>query len=141
MIGPVVVDASVALAWGFPDERSEYADAVLVALEGRPIAVPAIWMSEVANAILVGERKERVREADVVRFLALLDGLPIVPESPTLNALAAMALPLARRFGLSAYDAAYLELAIRIGAPLATLDRKMSEAAKSAGGSLFAETP
>jgi len=61
----VVVDASTALAWCFPDETSEYADGVLIALEGHTILVPAIWSLELANAVLVGERKKRLNQSEI----------------------------------------------------------------------------
>jgi predicted nucleic acid-binding protein len=54
-LSQVVVDASIALAWCFPDETSDYADAVLVSLEGKTMLVPAVWSLEIANAVLVGE--------------------------------------------------------------------------------------
>ena len=57
----IVIDASVALAWCFPDEASDYADGVLVALDGRTAMVPAIWSAEITNALLVGERRKRIR--------------------------------------------------------------------------------
>ena len=72
----VVVDASVTLAWCFPDEISDYADRVLVALEGNTVLVPAIWCLEIANAVLTGERKKRLRQSEIRRFTSLLEGLP-----------------------------------------------------------------
>jgi predicted nucleic acid-binding protein len=75
-----VVDASVALAWCFPDEASDYADAVLVALEGRTILVPAIWGLEIANAVLAGERGKRLRQPEIRRFTTLLEGLSLVQD-------------------------------------------------------------
>ena len=63
----VVVDASVALAWGFPDEGNAYADAVLEGLEGQAVVVPALWPVEVANALLVGERRKRIRPTQIRR--------------------------------------------------------------------------
>ena len=134
----VVVDASTALAWCFPDEGSDYADRVLVAVEGRTILVPALWNLEIANAILVGERKKRLRPAEIRRFAALLGGLSLVQDVQSASEDLSAVLPLARKYGLSAYDAAYLELAIRRGAPLATLDGKLLRAAQQAGVKIFA---
>lgn len=71
----VVVEASTAPAWCFPDESSEYADAVLVALEGKTILAPSIWPLEIANAMLVGERTKRLRQPEIQRFTALLERL------------------------------------------------------------------
>ncbi len=133
----MVVDASTALAWCFPDENSEYADAVLVALKGKTILVPSIWPLEIANAVLVGERMKRLRRPEIQRFIALMEGLPLAQDSQTVGEHIGNVLPLAREYGLSAYDAAYLELAIRYEAPLATLDGKLRRAAQKAGVSIF----
>jgi predicted nucleic acid-binding protein len=134
----VVVDASVALAWCFPDETSEYADAVLVALKGQAIVVPAVWGLEIANAILAGERRKRLKQPEILRFLALLEGLPIVQDGQAVSENVSNVLPLARHYDLSAYDAAYLELSIRHGVPLATLDAKLQKAAQRAGVKILA---
>jgi len=128
-----VVDASVALAWCFPDEASEYADAVLVGLEGRTLLVPAVWPLEITNALAVAERRKRLSPAEIQRFIELLGGLTIdqdsLPVARSVNGI----LPLAREHSLSAYDASYLEVAIRHGAPLATLDVGLEKAARKAG--------
>ncbi|MGO9270858.1 MAG: type II toxin-antitoxin system VapC family toxin [Terriglobia bacterium] len=133
----VVVDASVALAWCFPDEASQYADGVLVALRGQAIVVPAVWGLEIANAVLVGERRKRLKQPEILRFVALLEGLSIFPEGQAVSESVHNVLPLARAYGLSAYDAAYLELAIRHHAALATLDGDLQKAAKRAGIRIF----
>jgi predicted nucleic acid-binding protein len=132
-----VVDASTALAWCFPDESTDYADSVLVSLEGKTIFVPSIWGLEIANAILVGERLKRLRQPEIQRFSALLEGLMVIHDTQSAAENIAQVLPLARRYRLPAYDAAYLELSIRRGAPLATFDGKLQKAAQGAGVSLF----
>ena len=129
----VVVDASVALAWCFPDEGSKEADRILAALNGVPILVPAIWALEIANAILAGERRKRLKQPEIMRFVALLESLPIAEDHQTVGESVANVLPVARNYGLSAYDAAYLELAIRHNSPLATLDADLQKAARRAG--------
>lgn len=134
----VVVDASVALAWCFPDEGSDYADQVLVALDGISILVPAIWSLEVANAILIGQRNKRLHQREIQRFSTLLQNLSVVLDAPSAEENLINVLPLAREYGLSAYDAAYLEISLRHSAPLATLDRKLRKAAQRAGAKLFA---
>ena len=133
----IVVDASVALAWCFPDEASEYADGVLIALKGQTIVVPAVWSLEIANALLVGERRKRLRQPEILRFVALLEGLLVLQDDQTVSESVSKVLPLARDYGLSAYDAAYLELAIRHSAPLATLDGVLQKAAKRASVCIF----
>jgi predicted nucleic acid-binding protein len=129
----IVVDASVALAWCFSDETSAEADIVLLALEGRTALVPAVWPLEVTNAISAAERRKRITRQDVIRFLDLLEALTIRQDSLSISASVTAILPLTRAHGLSAYDAAYLELAIRHSVPLATLDLRLEEAARRAG--------
>ncbi len=137
----VVIDASVALAWCFPDEASEYADGVLVALEGQAMLVPAVWGLEIANAILAGERSNRLRPPEIRRFTTLLESLSTVQDVQPAGDHVSNVLPLAREYGLSARDAAYLELSIRHAAPLATLDGKLRKAAQKAGVRIFAGKP
>jgi predicted nucleic acid-binding protein len=129
----MVVDASVALAWCFPDEANDYADAVLVALEGHPVLVPAVWALEVTNAVVVAERRKRIGQPEIRRFVELLGGLTSNEESLPVAANVGNILPLAREYGLSAYDASYLDVALRHGVPLATLDSGLEKAARSAG--------
>jgi predicted nucleic acid-binding protein len=99
--------------------------------------VPSIWPLEIANAVLAGERAKRLRQPEIQRFTALLEGLWLVQDSQTVAEQIGNVVPLAREYGVSAYDAAYLELSIRYDAPLATLDRKLQSAARNARVSLF----
>lgn len=135
----VVVDASVALAWGFPDEGSVYADEVLEGLKEQAIVVPALWAVEIANALLVGERRKRLHQAQIRRFVTLLEGLPVVQDAQSVGTTVTSLLPLAREHKLSAYDTAYLDLAIREGLPLATLDKSLKRAATKSGISIYRE--
>jgi predicted nucleic acid-binding protein len=135
--GGIVVDASVALAWCFPDEASEYADVVLDALEDQAILVPSIWPLEITNALLVGERRKRIRQPETRRFVELLKGLNIFQDAQPWADTLSNVLPLAREYGLSAYDAAYLDAAVRHAAPLATLDVGLEKAARDAGVKIF----
>lgn len=128
-----VLDSSMAVAWSFEDETDEYADRIHGRLSTMRAVVPQLWPLEVANALLVGERRKRSTEADTSKWTAMLAGLPIRVDDQT-NAHAWTAtLGLARFHNLSAYDAAYLELAIRLSLPLATLDEQLEVAAKAAG--------
>jgi len=133
----IVIDASVALAWCFPDEASDYADGVLVALEDRTAMVPTIWSAEITNALLVGERRKRIRQPEARRFVELLKGLSILEDGQPFADTVSNVLPLAREYGLSAYDAAYLDVAVRHGAPLATLDAALQKAGRAAGIKIF----
>lgn len=125
-----VLDASMSLAWGFEDETDSLARAILRRLRDSEAVVPPIWSFEVANGLLIGERRQRVSRAEVSRFLDVLGGLPIVIDSVDGSHQAfGPVSTLAREQGLSAYDASYLELALRRGLPLATLDRRLRDAA------------
>jgi predicted nucleic acid-binding protein len=130
-----VIDTSVALAWCFEDEATDATDAVLDRLSEDHAVVPAIWPLEVANVLLVAERRGRLSEAQVSRFLEILAQLPIdVDESPADMAGIVAA---GRRHTLSSYDASYLVLAERLGAALATLDQRLTNAARKAGVELL----
>ena len=128
-----VLDCSTAMAWCFEDEASTQADRILERLAVSPAVVPTIWPLEVANVLLVAQRKRRITVAAGARFLALLRSLPIRTDEETWRQAWTDILPLAARLSLSAYDAAYVELAIRLDAPLATLDADLMRAARKAG--------
>ena len=130
---PFVVDASVALAWQFEDEASEYADRVLERLREDRAAAPSIWPLEVANALLVAERRGRLSPAKVARAVELLLELPISIHDVAAELVLGAVLDLARAHGLSAYDAVYLELAMREGLPLATQDEALRAATQRVG--------
>lgn len=128
---PFVVDASVTMAWCFEDEATSATDAVLDRLATEEARVPALWGIEVTNVLLVAERRGRITEAQAAHFVALLRSLPLDLDltSPDHDTLLAAG----RRHGLSAYGAAYFVLAEREGFPLATLDKGLQKAARSAG--------
>jgi predicted nucleic acid-binding protein len=136
--GEFVLDGSVALAWCFPDEKAPYPQAVLESLATAQAFVPSLWPLEVANALLVGERRKRSTQADTVAWLAFLAALPIAVEDETAAHAWADVLTLARSHNLSVYDAAYLELALRRGLPLATLDDQLTAAAGAVGVAEYA---
>lgn len=133
----LVIDASVVGAWFFRDESSAYADAALgTAIEGAT-AVPSVWPYEVANMFAIAERRGRIGAEDVATALAAISALSVDVHQP----YAARALPglvsVARDYGLTAHDAAYLELAIRTKSALATLDAALEQAAARAGVTLL----
>jgi len=137
----MVLDASMALAWVFirqtPGER-DCANRALQALHGAPASVPAIWHAEVANSLLVGERRHVVTPVQSADYLRRLDLLTIQVD-PTAGASHRDAvLFIARKYDLTAYDACYLELALRLSATIATFDRKLASAAVAAGAAVFA---
>jgi len=127
----MVIDTSVTMAWCFEDEATDDTDAVLDKLQGDEAVVPPLWQLEVTNVLLVAERRARITEAQATRFLDLLLRLPIRVDASQTDVPAVLAA--GRRHGLSAYDAAYLVLAERLAAPLATLDHKLITASRNAG--------
>jgi len=133
-----VLDASVALSWGFEDETTPYTEAVLGALAEGEAVVPAVWPLEVGNGILMAERRGRLSHADAVQFLTLLRQLPIRVEPEPPERMLGEILALAREQGLSTYDASYLDLAMRLGLPLATQDDQLREAAERCGVRVYA---
>jgi len=128
-----VLDASVTVAWALEDEEDTYSEKILDILRQGEAWVPSIWPLEVANALLVAERRKRLARADVENFLSLLQELPIQVERDTILRIWGEVLSLAREEGLSVYDAAYLNLAMRLGLPLATLDQTLKKAARNCG--------
>ena len=132
-----VLDCSVALAWYFQDEANAYARSVRQALAKTTAVVPALWPLEVANILVLGERRGRSTTADAAKWLGYLQWLPIRVDEETPARAWSDILPLARTYELSSYDAAYLELALRLGLPLASLDDPLKAAATSAGVPAF----
>jgi predicted nucleic acid-binding protein len=138
----LVLDASMTLAWQFqrvdPDEIL-LARRALAELPSFPAIVPALWCSEVANSLLRGERQGAISLTQTAYFLSELAELEIAAdEIPPRNRLSTV-LELARSCGLTAYDATYLELALRRAAVLATFDRKLASAARAAGARVFGD--
>lgn len=135
----VVLDCSVTAAWLFEDEASALAEAMLEQLGGGLTArVPSVWVLEVCNVLLVGERRGRLSEAQSTVFWETLQALPIAVDDrpPMVTAQAVVAL--GRAHQLSAYDAAYLELAVREGLPVATLDQRLVASAQASGAGVWA---
>lgn len=128
-----VLDASVALSWFLRDESDGYANGVLAELAKMEASVPCLWLLEICNALTVLERRGRIKEAETARVLTLVRNLPIEMDDTPVAETVERVTSLARRLKISAYGASYLELAIRRGLPLATLDRKLKAAAKRAG--------
>jgi len=133
-----VTDCSVTMCWCFPDEADPYAARILERLDVDETVVPAIWSLEVTNVLLIGERRKRLSEADSLRFLGVLRALPIIVDDTPVGQTQDDILALGRRHNLSSYDAAYLELAMRQGVPLATLDERLVVAARDSGVALVA---
>ena len=126
----LVLDNSVVLAWCLADERHPVAEQAMDLTLERGAVVPGVWWYELRNALIVNERRGRLRAEDTRATLADLDEMDIAVDArhdtPTV-------LGLARRHELSVYDAAYLEVALRRGLPLASLDRQLIQAATASG--------
>ena len=135
-----VLDNSVTMRWFFGDGKPQelaYASKVLDAIKRETVLVPVTWGLEVANVIARAETKGLVTEARSGAFLEMLDGVDIETDAATFAHALSDTLQLARRYKLSSYDASYLELALRSGLPLATLDEDLQKAAKKAGVKLL----
>ena len=128
-----VLDCSVAIAWCFHDEADPYADAIALRFPIITAVVPAIWPLEIANAFLMGERRKRSSQVDTSNWFSSLNSLPITVEDQNTSRVWREVMTLARTHRLSVYDGAYLELALRRGLPLASLDEPLKAAAKAVG--------
>jgi predicted nucleic acid-binding protein len=133
-----VLDCSITMSWCLQDEANEVADVVLASLEVQKAVAPSHWLLEVANVLTLCERRRRVTDARIVEFLGFLGTLPIAIDDQTAKHALGDVLALARTHRLTAYGAAYLELALREGCPLASLDATLNDAASGLGIALFA---
>ena len=133
----LVLDSSVTVAWCFKEERKAVTDAIQDRLAAEYAIVPEHWRLEVANALLIGERRKRILAADVTGFLQDLDNLLIEVDNELQSRAFNQILPLARAHGLTTYDAAYLDLALRRQLPLASLDDDLRRAAATLGVQLL----
>jgi predicted nucleic acid-binding protein len=135
----LVLDASMALAWVFERQQAEdaaRASQLLATCGEEPWWVPGLWYLEIANALLVAERRSLIGPEASDLFRARLAGLPISCDDDTAQELQSRLVTLARCHGLSSYDATYLELAQRLGARLASFDRRLNQAATAVGVAL-----
>ena len=132
-----VLDCSVAAAWCLADETNERADGILARLIEDEAVVPSLWIAEMANVLVVAERSGRIETDDVDRAIGMLLELPIVIEPAEPDAMGRV-YTLARSRELSAYDATYLDLAMRTGLALATFEADLTRAAGRAGVTLLA---
>ena len=135
-----VLDNSVSMRWLFKDGTEAdllYAEQVLEALKEGSAVVPGVWWMEVSNVIVRAEAQQLLPETQSRKFLDTLRKIPITVDSSPVEQLWEQTLHLARKFHVSAYDAAYLELAIRQNIVLATLDADLARAARQSKTQLF----
>lgn len=134
----LVIDGSTTIGIFLKDEQSVSALNALDAIErGTSTFVPAHWCVEVANGLIMAERRKRASQADITESLGLVAALPVIIDDQTAQRAGSDTAALARQYGLTIYDAAYLELAMRRGASLATTDHALEKAARSAGVTIF----
>lgn len=129
---PFVADCSVTTAWLFRDEATEGSDALRDSLADDLMIVPALWPIELGNVLLVATKKGRIAKSDWPGIRKILASLPIEVDSETSERVLSHTLPLAHKHGLSVCDATYLELAMRLSLPLATFDRQLRTASRTA---------
>ena len=128
----IVLDSSVALSWCFEDEASPEMDAIYDRIRDDGGVVPTLWHGEVANVLLQAEKRGRIGATAVAARLEALAQLPITIDVETPTRAWGAIIVLARTEGLTTYDATYLDLAMRLGLPLATNDRALADAARRA---------
>jgi len=134
----LVIDGSTALGFVLKDEGDATALATLAEVSnGRRTLVPAHWWVEVANGLIMAERRKRMTQADTAGAMSLLGKLPVETDMETRTHALGETPALARQYALTIYDAAYLELAMRHGATLATTDTALAKAAIKAGVDLL----
>ncbi len=136
-----VLDTSFSLQWVFRDEASAEGYAALAVISIGGAAIPALWFVEITNSLGMAERRSRVDGAGLHHAFALLRSLPLTVDEPASLAWSQPVLDLMRTHRLTAYDATYLDLAIRLQLPLATKDRELIAAAPLVGVPLFAPLP
>ena len=134
-----ILDCSISASWCLKDESNDEASKILDRLGEDEALVPAIWPIEMANVLVVAERRGRISAADATRAVELLLSLPIEAEKGGVENMVRISV-LAREHKLTAYDACYLELAQRTGLPMATLDHALRAAAHECGVPLFKAT-
>ena len=134
----LVLDCSVTAAWFFEDEFSRYSERVrqALSLEGAAAVTPEIWSAEITNVLFQAERRKRIEAEKVNQALSVLGRMPIEIDSLPIGSMNQV-LHLCRAHGLTAYDALYLELALRRNIPLATQDKLLAASTLAAGAKVF----
>ena len=128
-----IIDASLALAWFLPGEQTQRSEVLLGRTLQDGALAPGLWPVEVANVLLTAERKGRVEASYRVSSLAKLRKLPVEIDTETATRAWSKSFDLAHGHNITVYDATYLELALRSGLPLATLDKALAKAATASG--------
>ncbi len=124
----IVIDASIAAAWFLPEEQHKAADAIMAGLQTTPGAVPTLFWFETRNLFLMAERRSRMKRGEAALSMAQLRKLKLEEQGTGNDPLI---FALAERHGISGYDASYLALAVQLALPLATMDKRLAEAARN----------
>jgi predicted nucleic acid-binding protein len=133
-VNGIVIDASITLSWCFPDEQTEFSMKVLDRLKaGAEAIAPAFWAVEVLNTLLVGERRGRISPEQTQVFLGDLRALGPALDYASLEQVCGLVQTISRDHRITLYDALHIELALRMGYPLATLDQPQRDAARVLG--------
>ena len=135
-----VLDNSVVMRWLLASNKASdqrYAESVLKSLANAGAVVPNLWHLEVANVLLSATHRKELEISEVERLTVQLENLPIAVDTFTAKQVFGHTMSLAKAYRLSSYDAAYLELALRKGLPLATLDKDLLKAAKRSGIEIY----
>lgn len=138
MTAGLVIDASVSAGWFLEDQASAYTDVVLDRVAHAGARVPSLWPYEMANLLTTAARRGRLDEDRLAHIHAALAALPVHVDEIEPPSLMPSLVRIARTHRLSAYDAAYLELALRTGSSMATRDAALRAAAENAGVTVFA---
>lgn len=134
-----VIDASVTMPWFFPDEATPFTEGLLDALGAQPIWAPALWVLECTNVLQSAQRRQRIDADRRAQIAGELGELPVRVDHEALNFVSLDRL--AASHGLSAYDAAYLELALRRSLTLVSLDARLIAAARALGHPVITDLP
>jgi predicted nucleic acid-binding protein len=133
----LVLDCSLTATWFHPDETTDETKRILMSIAGNGAVVPGIWFAEIANVLQMSIKKRRIDEQQRTRAFEYLSKLDIEVDAETHQHAWGTVIALSDRHGLTAYDASYLELAIRRRLPLATLDKELRAAAEAEGVALL----
>lgn len=130
-----ILDCSIAIAWCFEDETTAYTELVLSSLEKATAIVPKLWYIEISNVLLTAQKRGRINDNGIFNFLSLLEKLPIMSDNNDIDMLDLIML--SSKYRLTSYDGCYLNLSLKYNLPLATLDKKLIAATKSAGSEIY----
>ncbi|MGD0466340.1 MAG: type II toxin-antitoxin system VapC family toxin [Gammaproteobacteria bacterium] len=133
----IILDASITLSWCFHDEQTPLTSKILEQLQTKTAFVPNIWPLEIGNILILATRHKRIHYADAIQFIELLNKLNIEVDNETTYKAFQEILALAHSEKLTTYDAAYIELAMRKGAPLASKDRELCKVAERLGIQIY----